>query len=157
MNPACPACATATRVIQWRDLKGFECPTCRGQVVRAKELERFLDELRPEKYNPENYNPEKCNPENFGDFVALVRGAPPSARPLTCPGCGTRSYRALRRGVVEIDVCASCSCVYFDEGEATSYLRQAVVKKFGRETLGVGVTAADGLGTLLELIINLLD
>jgi Zn-finger nucleic acid-binding protein len=142
MNPACPACATATRIIQWRDLAGFECPGCRGHLVRAKPLERFLDEYGPEK---------------FGQFVALVRDAPPSARPLTCPGCGTRSYRALRRGVVEIDVCASCGCVYFDEGEATSYLRQAVVKKFGREALDVGVTTADGLDTLLELIINLLD
>ena len=24
MNPACPACGTATRVIHWRDLEGFE-------------------------------------------------------------------------------------------------------------------------------------
>jgi Zn-finger nucleic acid-binding protein len=142
LTPACPACGVVMQAVRWHDLDGFECPACRGHLIRAKQLESFL---------------ERHGPEKFGEFVVLTRGGPPSARKLTCPGCGTRSFRVLRRGLVEIDVCASCSCVYFDEGEATLYLRQTLVRKFGADTTEYAVGTADVLGTLLESIVNFLD
>jgi hypothetical protein len=88
-------------------------------VVRAKQLERFL---------------EKHGPDSFDTFMTLTRAAPASPRSLTCPGCGTASYRAVRRGLVEIDVCATCLGVFFDAGEAALYLRQSLVREFGRDS-----------------------
>jgi Zn-finger nucleic acid-binding protein len=142
LNPECPACGVETRLIRWGDLDAFECPVCRGHLVRAKQLERFL---------------EKHGPDKFGNFVALVRDGTPSTRRLTCTACGTRSFRVLRRGLVEIDVCASCSSVYFDAGEATLYLRQTLVRKFGENAIDYTVGTVDVLGTLLESIVNFLD
>jgi len=130
------------QLIRWHDLGGFECPTCRGHLIRAKQLESFL---------------EKYGPDKFSEFVAVTRSGPPSARRLTCSACGTRSFRSLRRGLVKIDVCASCSCVYFDEGEATLYLRQTLVRKFGTDSAEYAVGTADVLGTLLESIVSFLD
>jgi len=130
------------RVVRWRDLDGFECPTCRGHLVRAKALRTFL---------------ERHGPDRFDTFFALARSAPPSTHPLTCSACGTGPFRALRRGVVEIDVCASCSCVYFDEGEAKLYLRQSMTANLGRSALETSVDTVDGLGTLLGLISDFLD
>jgi len=132
VNVACPRCSTATRPVRWKDLDGFECPSCQGHVVRAKQLERFL---------------EKHGPDSFSTFMALTRAAPASPRPLSCPGCGTDSYRAVRRGLVEIDVCASCLGVFFDAGEAALYLRQTMVEEFRR----------DSLEALFEFITDSLD
>ena len=89
--------------------------------------------------------------------MVLTRAAPPSARALLCPACGTRSFRAVRRGLVEIDVCASCLSVYFDDGEARTYLRQALVQKLGAQAVETSFDAVDGLGSLLELIASFLD
>lgn len=142
MIPACPACGVAMESITWHKLTGFECPRCRGHFIRAKQLETFL---------------EKNGPDKFGAFVVLSRGASGSPRPLTCPGCATNSFRALRRGMVEIDVCATCSAVYFDEGEATLYLRQALVRKYGEGVMMTTVDSADVFASLLELILDLLN
>lgn len=142
MNPACPQCVTATELVRWKDVEGFECPSCKGHVIRAKQVERFLD----------NYGPER-----FSNFATHARTAPASPRALTCPGCVTQTYRAVRYGVVEIDVCASCSCVYFDAGEAALYMRQALVKKFGGNALEVTADTASGIEPLYDLICNLLD
>ena len=142
MNPLCPACGVATQLIRWHDVQGFECSSCRGHVIRAKQLETFL---------------EKHGPEKFGNFVALVRDGTPSPRSLRCPGCDTRSFRVLQRGQIEIDVCASCSCVYFDEGEARLYLRRTLVRKFGADTANATLDSVDGLGTLLESLLDFLD
>jgi len=120
VNVACPCCSIATTPIRWKDLDGFECPSCRGHVVRAKQLELFL---------------EKHGPDNFSSFMVRTRAAPPSPRPLSCPGCGTASYRAVRHGLVEIDVCASCLGVFFDAGEAALYVRQSLVEEFRRNKL----------------------
>jgi Zn-finger nucleic acid-binding protein len=128
----CPCCSTNTNPVRWKDLDGFECPTCKGHVVQAKQLERFL---------------EKHGPDSFGAFMALTRAAPASRRPLSCPGCGTASYRAVRRGLVEIDVCATCLGVFFDAGEAAVYLRQSLVEEFRR----------DSLETLFDCITDFLD
>jgi Zn-finger nucleic acid-binding protein len=142
VSPRCPACRVGMQLIQWHDVHGFECPSCRGHVIRARQLEMFL---------------ERHGPEKFGNFVALVRDGAPSPRPLTCPACDTRSFRVLRRGRLEIDVCASCSCVYFDEGEATLYLRRTLVRKFGAEAANATIDTVDGLGTLLESILDFLN
>ena len=142
MSIDCPACGVVMKLIRRHDLDGFECPTCRGHLIRAKSLEAFL---------------EKHGPEKFSNFVALTRGGTPSARRLMCSACGTRSFRVLRRGLVEIDVCASCSCVYFDEGEATLYLRRTLVRKFGADTADATLDSVDGLGTLLESILDFLN
>jgi Zn-finger nucleic acid-binding protein len=106
------------RPIRWYDLQGFGCGRCRGHFIRARHLQRFL---------------EKHGPDRIEALAAFTRDAPPSPRPLTCPGCGTRSFRVVRRGILEIDICASCSSAYFDEGESTIYLRQSLLKRFGQE------------------------
>ena len=142
MNPVCPQCSITTELIRWKDIEGFECPSCRGHVIRGKQLEQFL---------------EKHGTQRFSNFTALARAAPASTRALICPGCATQSYRALRCGVVEVDVCATCSSVYFDAGEATLYMRQSLVRKFGANALEVTEDTASGVEGLYDLITNLLD
>ncbi len=142
MNPACPQCSTPTDLVNWKDVHGFECPSCKGHLIRAKQLEQFL---------------EKHGPDKFSNFATLARTAPASPRALTCPGCGTRSYRAMRCGVVEIDVCASCSSVYFDAGEATLYMRESLVRKFGANAFDATTDTADGIEGLFDLITDFFD
>jgi len=133
MSPACPACQVPMRLVHWHDLDGFECRECRGHFIRAKHLERFLDEYGPDR---------------FASLAAMARQAPPSSRALTCPGCGTRSFRVVRRGILEIDICGSCSSAYFDEGESTMYLRQSLLKRLGQEAVDM-LSPDSGWGDLL--------
>ena len=123
-------------------MRGFECQSCKGHLVRAKPIETFLDQYGADK---------------FSTFMALARAAPPSPRPLGCPACGTRSYRAVRHGMVEIDVCASCLCVYFDAGEAALYLRHALVRKFGTDAASTTADSVDGIEALIDLLTDFLD
>ena len=110
-----------------------------GHVISAKQLEQFL---------------EKHGSHRFSEFMVLARAAPASQRTLTCPGCATMSYRAVRHDQVEIDVCASCMSVYFDAGEATLYLQKVLVRKFGADA---AVETADGLEALVDLITDILS
>ena len=137
MNPACPHCSTATALIRWHDITGFECPACKGHLVRAEQLAQVL---------------EKHGSDKFGTFMALARAAPASPRELVCTACGTRSFRTLRHGVVEIDVCGSCMSVYFDAGEATLCFRQSLVRKLGTRAANTTLDTVDNLGSLFELI-----
>lgn len=135
MNPGCPACDVVMRPIRWHDLEGFECQRCRGHFIRARNLQRFL---------------EKHGPDRIDALVAFAGNAPPSPRPLTCPGCGTRSFRAVRRGIIEIDVCGGCSSAYFDEGESTTYLRQSLLKRFGQEVDDAVLSTEAGWSDLIQ-------
>jgi Zn-finger nucleic acid-binding protein len=137
LNPACPNCSTAMELIRWHDITGFECPSCKGHLVRAKQLVQVL---------------EKHGSDKFGTFTALVRAAPVSQRELACTACGTHSFRSLRHGVVEIDVCGSCMSVYFDAGEATLYFRQSLVRKLGTHAANTTLDTVDNLGSLFDLI-----
>ena len=142
MIPVCPQCSIATSSIRWKDIEGFECPSCRGHVIRGKQLERFL---------------ETHGAQRFSHFTTIARAAPASTRALVCPGCATQSYRAVRCGVLEVDVCATCSSVYFDAGEAALYMRQSMVRKFGVGAVEATDDAANDLEGLFDLISNLLD
>jgi Zn-finger nucleic acid-binding protein len=108
-NLTCPSCGTQTHPVHWEDVDGLACEACHGHVLLPAAMKQFF--ARHELHG------------RFESISFSVRGAPQSARNLTCPGCGGRDFRVLKPGV-EIDVCAGCKALFFDAHEAAIYLEK---------------------------------
>ncbi|MEO8064792.1 MAG: zf-TFIIB domain-containing protein [Pseudomonadota bacterium] len=141
MNPVCPACRTPTDLVRWDDIAGFGCPSCGGHCIRADALQDFLL-----KYS---------KTQTFSRIMEAARDSASSQRALKCPDCTSDTYRVMRIGLVELDVCSTCVGMYFDKHEATLYLRQTRARKFPGNVANQTFMSIDGLGTLLEFIGNL--
>jgi Zn-finger nucleic acid-binding protein len=142
MNPGCPACGARTELVRWDDVAGFECGACDGHFVRAPSLAKFFE--------------KHALTHRFERLVQNARDAPEATRNLICTHCHASSFRALQVGVVEIDVCASCTSVYFDADEATQYFRQARFKASGGKVAQTGVATADVLAAIIDIITTLI-
>jgi Zn-finger nucleic acid-binding protein len=138
MHPPCPACRTPTVEVHWDEVAGFECAKCAGHSIRPDELQKFLHGRR----------------DSFAQLMVKARCAPRSVRPLQCPDCRTPSYRALRAGLIHLDVCATCVGIYFDRHEARLYVRQIRARSGAGALASAAVTGIDGLDALLDLLTN---
>ena len=138
MNPQCPACRTATEIVRWDDIAGFECRNCDGHCIRPDALQAFLL--------------EHSRQLSFAQLMELARDAPPSPRPLECPDCRTATFHTLRAGLVQIDVCSICIGVYFDKHEATIYLQQARARAAAGKVVSGAVNGIDALGAIVDIM-----
>jgi len=138
MNPACPACRSPTEPVRWHDVAGFACPGCAGHYIRPDALQTFLI--------------KHSRTPAFSQMMETARDAPASPRRLECPDCRTKSYHVVRAGVVELDVCATCIGMYFDQYEATAYLLQTRATPTADKLANGVITGFDGLGTMIRLI-----
>jgi Zn-finger nucleic acid-binding protein len=131
---ACPRCRTRMVAGTTKILSSWHCPTCEFDFVTGEALAAYLPTV-----------------SGFQKLMATAAGAPPSVRPLHCPQCRADSFRVLRAGGAEVDICPKCVGVALDPGELRTF------KSIGNDGTKRAVAAVDviygleGLAQLLSL------
>ena len=128
----CPRCRAAMVAGTTKVLSSWHCPTCDFDFVTGEALAAFLPTVSA-----------------FHKFRATAAGAPASIRPLQCPQCRADSFRVLRAGGAEIDVCPKCVGVALDPGELRTFKSIGID---GTRRAMVAVDAIYGLEGLAQLL-----
>ncbi len=112
-------------------LSNWHCPGCGFDWVSGEALAAFLPTVRA-----------------FEKLRASATSASASTRSLHCPSCLSESYRLVKAGDAEIDVCPKCVGVALDPGE----MRALKSLGYGKAERTVDVVSGvDALAQILTL------
>lgn len=139
----CPKC-NESMVLE--TIKGFEveqCPQCNGHWLDRVTVAAILDQTG--------------SPFTTAAFDSSLLKLAAGDSGLTCPHCKEASLALADLEDVEVEICTTCSGIFFDAGEVRS-IREAGVacsrRIYGRQAVEAAGEAAPGL-ILEELLFGL--